>query len=627
MSLGAYYKEGVSTFRVFSNSAPQIDLILFEADNTQHPVQKLSMQRQLDGTFSVSVKEDLDGLLYGYQVNDIKKKFFLDPYAVEVGQEYSNGAPALGLLRFPSTFDWQGVKKPNIKYSETIIYEGHVKGLTKLHSSVVQSEQGTFLGLCAPEFIKHLKNLGVTALELLPICYHLDEKFLTDVGLVNYWGYNPINYFALSPRLASRTSPLSINHQFKAAVRELHRAGIEVILDVVFNHTGEGTIQNGRAVSLRGLDPETYYRVDDNGDIDYTGCGNTLNTDNPRVVKLICDSLRYFADEMQVDGFRFDLASALARTGRQFNRNHPLLVAISQDPILSEVKLIAEPWDATFEGYQLGQFGRGWREWNDKYRDVTRRFWRGDSGTLGQFASALAGSSNFFGGPATRSINFITAHDGFTLHDLVSYSQKRNLENAQNGLDGANQNYSFNCGFEGDSNDSAVLELRLRMQKNLLATLLLSKGIPMILGGDELGRTQLGNNNAYCHDVAWNYLNWESSDTLNEWIKELVGLRRIMLEITSEEFFLDRDVVWLTENGSELVGSDWNTEETNPLVLRVKSKQEQRDLLLVFNPTDKELTLGVPNLELILASTPVKFKSPFILVEKSFAAFRVNTGH
>ncbi len=625
MPLGAFYKEGVWTFKVYSNSASRIDLVLFESDNTKHPAQRLQMTPNPEGVFSVSIQEDLDGYLYGYQVNERNKKIFLDPYALEIGQEFvDDESPALGLIRFPSVFDWQGVVKPNRSYTETIIYEGHVKGLTKLHPKISKTERGTFLGLCAPEFISHLKNIGVTAVELLPIGYHLDEKFLIKAGLTNYWGYNPINYFALSPRLAVKDSPLTITHQFKTAVRELHRAGMEVILDVVFNHTGEGTIQKGREASLRGLDSETYYRTNGELDIDYTGCGNTLNTDSPAVVKMICDSLRYFADEFQIDGFRFDLASALARNGEKFDPNHPLLVSISQDPMLSEVKLISEPWDATMEGYQLGKFPKIWKEWNDRFRDTSRRFWRGDGGMLGSFASSLAGSSNIFDGKFTRSINFVTAHDGFTLRDLVTYTEKQNEENAQNGLDGTNENYSFNCGDEGETPVGAVKEIRLRQQKNLLAALLLSKGVPMLLGGDELNRTQHGNNNAYCHDKEWNYLNWETPGELTQWISELVNIRKIMTEITTEAFYVDSDVEWLAENGSRLSGADWNANDSRPLILRVKSKQEQRDLLLAFNPTDNEINLGLSSLELILSSASMNYKGPFTLPSYSFAAFRLN---
>jgi glycogen operon protein len=324
---------------------------------------------------------------------------------------------------------------------------------------------------------------------------------------------------------------------------------------------------------------------------------------------------------MQVDGFRFDLASAISRTGDRFNQNHPLLVAIYQDPILTEVKLISEPWDATAEGYQLGGFPPEWQEWNDKYRDSVRRFWRGDGRTLGSFASSLAGSSDTFVGHHSRSINFVTAHDGFTLRDLVSYEEKHNEANAQNGQDGTNANYSSNYGDEGETEDKKIKKLRVQLQKNFLATLLLSKGVPMLLGGDELNRTQLGNNNAYCHDVDWNYLNWKTSTNFSDWVTELVKLRNKVSHITSSKFYLDSEVEWLTEANVPLTAFDWHSENSEPLVLKIKQALDGKDLILAFNPTDQPIRLDFPEMNLIISSAKILNKDPAILPEKSFAAF------
>jgi isoamylase len=629
---GASYYEGTWHFKVLSLAASAVDLVLFEQDDTRHPVQRLALSRVAPGIFHGEIREDLDGFLYGYQArrDGVTGNILLDPYAREIGQEYwenpSGGAlPALGLLRFPSRFDWQGVEKPHIPYRDTLIYEAHVKGLTALHPEIPPEERGTFLGLGAEELIAHFKRLGVTAVELLPIFYHLDERFLLDAGLSNYWGYNPINFFALSPRLAAKNSNLSIRDQFRTAVRELHRAGIEVILDVVFNHSGEGSFVDGSSVSLRGLDESLYYRGSREHRIDYTGCGNTLNTDSPWVVQLICDSLRYWAEEMQVDGFRFDLLSAVCRSGLKFNRNHPLLIAIHQDPILSKLKLIAEPWDATAEGYQLGAYPSPWHEWNDRFRDTVRRFWRGDSGMTGRFVSAISGSSDVFHGEGTRSINFVTAHDGFTLHDLVTYSHKRNIENSQDGADGANENYSFNCGEEGESKSQEINELRIRQKKNLLFSLLMAKGVPMFLGGDEFSRTQRGNNNAFCHDTAWNYLNWEHDPLVSE-VVELVRLRKGLSVVTDNQFYSSGDVSWLTPSGREFQSEDW---ETVPAFIAALSDRDKY-IYICFNPTQLEVIFTLPEapFELIFSTDPsmtekMSISSDVQLLRHSVAVFQV----
>jgi glycogen operon protein len=455
----------------------------------------------------------------------------------------------------------------------------HVKSMTALHPDVPLGLRGTFLGLAHPAVIQHLKRLGVTALELLPIFYHIDELFLYRRGLSNFWGYNPISFFAPHPRFIVKNHPLPARDQFRTMVRELHRAGIEVVLDVVFNHTGESGA-DGPVVSFRGLAEDEYYLCGEDGRyIDYTGCGNTVNTGSPIVRNLVLDSLRYWVSEMGVDGFRFDLMSAIMRNEKgQFDREHPLLNAIVNDPILSQVKLISEPWDATAEGYQLGQYPASFVEWNDRFRDCIRRFWRGDGGVVGEFASRISGNSDIFSDPY-RSINFVTAHDGFTLRDLVSFSSKVNFNNGEDNRDGAGENYSFNCGVEGETEERAVLELRERMQRNFLATLILSNGVPMFPGGDELSRTQAGNNNAYCHDEPWNYLSWDKQP-LVPWISRLMEIRRMLSRRT---FFSTDELKWRRFDGAEFSLEDWQSGESREVVAEYIT--DSRVVLLVFNPT------------------------------------------
>jgi glycogen operon protein len=423
-----------------------------------------------------------------------------------------------------TAFTWGGDRPLRTPWHETLIYELHVKGFTRLHPDIPEAHRGTYLGLASEPAIRHLTSLGVTAVELMPAHHHTDEWHLVQRGLRNYWGYNTLSYFAPDIRYASQSSPLEAVREFKMMVRALHAAGLEVILDVVYNHTAEGN-HFGPTLSLRGIDNASYYRLQPNARRyyeDFTGCGNTLNMRSPRVLQLIMDSLRYWVTEMHVDGFRFDLASALARELHAVDKLGAFFDIIHQDPILSQVKLIAEPWDLGEGGYQVGNFPTKWTEWNGKYRDAVRRFWRGDGGVVSELATRLSGSSDLYEQSGRRpyaSINFITAHDGFTLADLVSYNEKHNEANGENNADGENHNLSWNCGAEGPTNDRRILDLRLRQRRNLLATLLLSAGVPMLSGGDELGRTQHGNNNGYCQDNEISWTPWEMTPERREFFE------------------------------------------------------------------------------------------------------------
>ena len=470
------------------------------------------------------------------------------------------------------TFHWNGTPPPNTPWHETILYELHVKGFTKCHPEVPEKLRGTYAGLACEASISHLQSLGITAVELLPIHFHADEKHLADRGLSNYWGYNTLGYFAPDPRFCS-SGPENAVTEFKEMVRSLHGAGIEVVLDVVYNHTAEGD-HTGPLLSLRGIDNASYYRLDAadrSRYIDFTGCGNSLNVAHPRVLQLIMDSLRYWVLEMHVDGFRFDLASALARELWEVDRLGSFFDIIHQDPVLSNVKLIAEPWDLGPNGYQVGNFPVLWTEWNGRYRDCIRRFWKGTGTSVGELATRLAGSSDLYlrnGRRPHASLNFITCHDGFTLTDLVTYDQKHNEANGEQNKDGSDLNDSWNCGTEGPTTDPGILALRALQRRNFLTILFLSQGVPMLLAGDEFGRTQSGNNNAYCQDNTLSWVDWtldaERLDLL-EFVRSLIKLRRAQPVFRRRHFFQGRaihgtdikDIYWLRPDGAEMSDVDW----------------------------------------------------------------------
>jgi glycogen operon protein len=470
-------------------------------------------------------------------------------------------------------FDWDGDRPPRVPWHYSILYEVHVKGFTARHPGVPAPRRGTYAGLASPAAIDHLLSLGVTAVELLPVHHHVDEHVLVKRGLTNYWGYNSLGFFAPDSRFSSSGSRGQQVGEFKAMVKTLHAAGIEVILDVVYNHTAEGD-HLGPTLCFRGIDNDAYYRLRPGQPRfyeDYTGCGNTLNMVHPRPLQFLMDSLRYWVLEMHVDGFRFDLAAAMARVFHDVERLSPFFDLIHQDPVISQVKLIAEPWDVGAGGYQVGNFPAGWAEWNGRYRDAVRRYWRGDPGQVAELAYRLTGSSDLYQDDGRRphaSVNFMTCHDGFTLVDLVSYDRKHNEANREGNRDGTDNNRSWNCGTEGATADPAVLALRERQMRNFLATLLLSQGVPMLCGGDEIGRTQRGNNNAYCQDNEISWYDWNLDDRarrLLEFTRRLIRLRYEHPELRRRRFFQGRplcqagmkDIVWLRPDGVEMSEAEW----------------------------------------------------------------------
>jgi glycogen operon protein len=483
-----------------------------------------------------------------------------------------------------SAFTWGDDRPPRTPWHKTLIYETHVGGFTKRHPDVPEKLRGTYAGLASEAAIRHLRELGVTAVELMPVHHFLQERHLLEKGLSNYWGYNTLGYFAPEPRYEAPGNALSPVAGFKTMVRALHAAGIEVILDVVYNHSAEGN-QYGPTLSMRGIDNAAYYRLgpEPRYYMDFTGCGNTLNMQHPRVLQLVMDSLRYWAVEMHVDGFRFDLASTLARELFEVNRLGAFFDIIHQDPVLSQVKLIAEPWDVGPGGYQVGNFPVLWAEWNGRYRDSVRRFWKGDGGLVSEFATRLAGSSDLYQGTGRApyaSVNFVTCHDGFTLHDLVSYSEKHNEANGEDNRDGTNDNNSWNCGVEGPSGDPEIVECRERRKRAFIATLFFSQGVPMLLAGDELSHTQRGNNNAYCQDNEITWLDWELGQREQEFlafVKQVSRLWQTQPVLQRRKWFQNRsirgtgikDIGWLTPGGQEMSDTDWTTDFVKCLGVRL----------------------------------------------------------
>jgi glycogen operon protein len=593
--------EGVN-FSLFSGNAEKVELCIFDASG-KHETQRINVRERTDEIWHCYLPEARPGLLYGYRVHGPYRpeqgkrfnpnKLLIEPYAKRLegallwsdahfGYRLGHPKADLSLDKRDSAagtpksrvidpaFTWGDDRPPRVPWHDTVIYEAHVRGLTMRHPEVPPRLRGTYAGLATAPVIEHLLRLGVTTLELMPVHAFVDDRTLLDKGLRNYWGYNTIGFFAPERRY-SATGQTS---EFKTMVKALHSAGIEVILDVVYNHTAEGN-ELGPTLSLRGIDNTAYYRLSPENPryyMDFTGTGNTLNLQHPRVLQLIMDSLRYWVLEMHVDGFRFDLASALARELYDVDRLGSFFDTIGQDPVLSQVKLIAEPWDIGSGGYQVGNFPPGWNEWNDKYRDSMRAYWKGDAGLIGEFARRFTGSSDLYeasGRKPHASINFITAHDGFTLEDLVSYNEKHNEANGEDNRDGANENRSWNCGIEGASDDAAIRALRARQKRNLMATLLLSQGVPMVLGGDELGHSQRGNNNAYCQDNELSWLDWEldaERQTFLDFATGLIAMRR-RHPVFSRRRFLQgdtvtgdglREIIWLGPDGREMTGAEWD---------------------------------------------------------------------
>lgn len=604
--LGATFDGSGVNFALFSENAEKVELCLFDSADDRQESQRIELTEHTDLVWHVYLPDVMPGQLYGYRVHGPYEpekghrfnpnKLLLDPYARTIARDvrwsdelfgYKIGDPKddlsfddrdsapfapLGQIIDPA-FTWGDDRPLRTPWHKSLIYELHVKGFTQLHEDVPEKLRGTYAGLASEAVIEHLKSLGVTAVELLPVHQRLDDRHLMERGLTNYWGYNTIGFFAPDSRYVSSAIQQPGVQQFKMMVRALHAAGIEVILDVVYNHTAEGN-QLGPTLSMRGIDNAAYYRLspdDPRYYMDFTGCGNTMSMRHPRVLQLIMDSLRYWVLEMHVDGFRFDLASTLARELFEVNKLSAFFEIIQQDPVLSQVKLVAEPWDVGDGGYQVGNFPVLWSEWNGMYRDTIRSFWKGDGGLLCDFATRVSGSSDLYEVSGRRpyaSINFITCHDGFTLEDLVSYNQKHNEANAEENRDGSDNNLSWNCGVEGPTDDPAVRALRARQKRNLIATLLLSQGVPMINGGDELGHTQKGNNNAYCQDNELTWLNWnldEEQKSFLEFVRTAARIWREQPVFQRRNFFLGRsirenvkDISWLDTTGNEMTDDNWN---------------------------------------------------------------------
>jgi isoamylase len=646
--LGATFTTEAINFALYSESATGVELCLFDAQNPGIEREIIPLQDVTGHVWHTLLPDVCIGQLYGYRVNgpfqpatghrSDPNKLLIDPYAKAIAGKvnwkapvfsYQVGHPNSDLTRndeddawgmpkcvvIDPSFNWKGDRAPRIPWNKTIIYEVNVKGLTALHPTLAPNLRGTYAGLASPQVIKYLKNLGVTAVELMPVHDFLDDKHLVDRGLRNYWGYNTTNFFSPSAFYSSIGDNGKQVTEFKSMVKSLHQAGIEVIIDVVYNHTSEGN-QLGPTLSYRGIDNRTYYRLVEGNEryyIDYTGTGNSLNVRHPQVLKLIMDSLRYWVLEMHVDGFRFDLASTLARELHDVDRLSSFFDIIHQDPVISVVKLIAEPWDVGPGGYQVGRFPVLWTEWNGKYRDTVRRFWKGDEGQVGELAYRLTGSSDLYqrdGRKPYASINFVTCHDGFTLNDMVSYNEKHNEANGESNKDGSDQNFSWNCGVEGPTDNKVILELREKLKRNFLCTLIFSQGVPMISSGDEVGRTQRGNNNAYCQDNALTWLVWklDSNQALLDYLRrptstgwKLYGkqgfldfIRHLFIierKLDNEQGLLDftrhiirvnrnhpifhrlgffqgrpirhsdmmKDIAWLRSDGQEMTDADWDS--------------------------------------------------------------------
>lgn len=616
--LGATWDGQGVNFALFSENATSVELCLFDRADPTREIERIRMPEQTDHVWHVYLPGLQPGTLYGYRVHGPyapeqghrfnPHKLLIDPYAkaidgtiewndalygYKVGSaqedlepDTTDSAPFIPkAVVIDPAFDWGEDRRPNTPLYRSVIYELHVKGFTKLHPDIPEHLRGTYAGLAHPATIEYLQALGITAVELMPVHHFVSDRFLVERGLVNYWGYNSIGYFAPDVRYSSAGTRGEQVREFKAMVKALHAAGIEVILDVVYNHTAEGN-HLGPTLSFRGIDNAAYYRLQADNPrfyMDYTGCGNTLNAVHPRVLQLIMDSLRYWITEMRVDGFRFDLASALARELHDVDRLSSFFDIIHQDPIISQVKLIAEPWDVGEGGYQVGNFPVLWAEWNGKYRDAVRSFWRGDAVGVGELAYRLTGSSDLYEHSGRRpyaSINFVTAHDGFTLNDLVSYNEKHNEANSENNRDGESHNLSWNCGVEGPTDDPAILALREKQKRNFLATLFLSQGVPMLLAGDERSRTQQGNNNAYCQDNELSWLDWtldEARTALLEYTKRLIRLRNEHPVLQRRKFFQGRrirgegirDIAWFQPDGSDMTEEQWENGQVRALGMRL----------------------------------------------------------
>jgi glycogen operon protein len=547
--------------------------------------------------------------------DDGQQPLLLDPYGRAVDQRDG----FLTNVRMSGGFDWGGDRNPHVSWRNTIIYEAHVRGQSMLHPDIPEDLRGTYAGMAHPAMIEHLTGLGITSVQLLPVHFHLDEPHLQNLGMTNYWGYNTAAFFAPHPGYATQAAqaegPQAVQDEFKGMVKLLHAAGLEVILDVVYNHTAEGG-RDGQTLSFRGLGEMQYYRNDGHGRyVDTTGCGNSLNFGHPRVVQLVLDSLRYWVDEFHIDGFRFDLAVTLCRNAaNDFDPHHPFLVAVAADPVLSSVKLIAEPWDVGYGGWQTGRFPPGWVDWNDHYRDALRSFWLADraaidaggqGGSVARLADSISGSAGLFaesGRSRMASVNLVTAHDGFTLADLVSYDRKHNEANGEQNRDGHGDNRSYNHGFEGPTEDEEILALRAQTSRNLMATLMVSMGIPMITAGDEIGRTQQGNNNAYCQDNHITWLDWTSTPESHAMLRSTKRVIRLRKEFLAGQphHYPSRDkqayLHWFDEHGKPMSMDRWNDPQHRVVQLLLGSDDGQVDGLVVVNGSAHDIKVTLPDI-------------------------------
>jgi isoamylase len=652
--LGATFDGAGVNFAIYSEHATEIELCLFDVPDADRESERIRLRERSGHVRHCYVPGLRPGQVYGYRVDGPyaplqghrfnPSKLLLDPYArATVGSldwsgpvfGYRIGDPDADLSRsdeddagsvpkgivVDNEFDWEGDAPLDVPLHESVIYEAHVKGFTMRHPGVPEELRGTYAGLAHSAAIEHLQHLGITAIELMPIHEIVDEGHLIDRGLVNYWGYNTLNYFSPAVRYAHSREPGGQVQEFKEMVKALHRAGIEVILDVVYNHTAEGS-ELGPTLSLRGIDNATYYKLVPDQPryyMNYSGTGNSLNAQHPQVLKLIMDSLRYWVVDMHIDGFRFDLASTLAREQHHVTRLSSFFDAIHQDPVLSRVKLIAEPWDVGEGGYQVGRFPVLWAEWNDKYRDAVRRYWRGDAETTAELAYRLTGSSDLYrddGRHPYASINFVATHDGFTLEDLVSYEQKHNEANGDENRDGAAENLSSNYGVEGPTDDPDVTAVRERQKRNLLATLLVSQGVPMLGAGDEMGRTQKGNNNAYAQDNEVSWIDWELDEakrTQLEFTRRLIELRACHPVFRRKRFYQGvrirgsetRDLTWLRPDGMEMADAEWVAGATRSLAVLLGGEAlgevdakgellEDDDLLVLLNAAAEPVDFTLP---------------------------------
>ena len=653
--LGATFDGVGVNFALFSEHGTKVELCLFDDRDDPKETHRIPLPEITDLVHHGYFPDVGPGQLYGYRVHGPydpgaghrfnPNKVVLDPYAKAIGRDVRWDDALFGYRVGPNpdadlemdardsaafcplasvidtAFTWGDDRPPRTPWHKTLIYEAHVKGLTNRHPGVPEDKRGTYAGMASEPVIEHLLGLGVTAVELLPVHYHLNDRHLVEKGLTNYWGYNTLGFFAPHVEYASRNSPRKSVQEFKSMVRSFHAAGIEVILDVVYNHTGEGN-QMGPTLSWRGIDNAAYYRLspeDRRYYMDFTGTGNTLNMMHPRVLQLIMDSLRYWITEMHVDGFRFDLASTLARELMEVNRLGAFFDIIHQDPIISQTKLIAEPWDVGPGGYQVGNFPVLWTEWNGKYRDTVRRFWKGEGGTAGELATRLSGSSDLYqddGRKPYASINFVTCHDGFSLQDLVSYNEKHNEANGEGNRDGANDNDSWNCGAEGPTDDPNIAALRERQKRNLIATLMFSEGVPMLFGGDELSHTKNGNNNTYCQDNELTHPSWDLDPRKRQFLDFVRRCTRIWREqpvLQRRKFFLGRpirggdikDISWFGPDGREMDDGGWQSPHVRALGMRLAgdliNELDERGqpivgdtLLLLINAHWEEIPFKLP---------------------------------